>query len=787
MRFKHAGLFVQVILMSTIFICCTSIAEKPIRQDKMDIVDFKVLPFKIEDVRLLDGPFKRATELNIKSLLAYEPDRFLAKFRSEAGLKPKAENYHGWEDNTIAGHSLGHYLTAIVLMYQTTGDPEFLKRVNYMVDELYECQQADKHGYLGAFPDGKKILEEQVAKGDIRSQGFNLNGIWVPFYTEHKVMDGLFHAYKYCGNKKALEINERFADWLSTIVKNLNDDQIQKMLNCEHGGINESLAELYACTSNKKYLDLSKVFHHKAILDSLARGVDILAGKHANTQIPKLVGLARRYELTGSQSDRKAAEFFWDTVVNHHSYVTGGNCNHEYFGDADSLNDQLSDETTESCNVYNMLKLSEHLFEWDASPKVADYYERALFNHILSSQNPNDGRVIYNLSLDMGGAKVYQDPQWFTCCVGSGMENHSKYSKNIFYHNNEELYVTQFIASELDWKEKGIKVRQTTQYPDEQGTTLEIESAEPFKLSVKIRYPYWAAKGIQISVNGNPIKVEAEPGSFVEVGQKWKNGDKIEVKFPFTLRLEAMPDNPSRVAVFNGPVVLAGVLGPDPDSLSVDPMYVPVLMTKEKNPEKWLTPVSGEFNTFKTHEVGKPRDVVLKPFYKTHECHYSVYWDTYDDKEWAAHEAAYQNEQKKKKELELKTIDRFRIGEMQPERAHNFKDEKSSVVEYKSRKAREADREGWFSFDMKITKGKPAALNVEYWGGYTGSKTFDILVDDVVIATQNISNAAPGKFIDIVYDIPESLRKGKDKITVKLVPHLGHRAGPVFMVRTIKL
>lgn len=787
MRIKQTRLFIIAAILSTIILSCNSLSEKRIREDKMDVVDFKVLPFKIEDVKLLDGPFKRATELNIKSLLAYEPDRLLAKFRSEAGLKPKAESYHGWEDNTIAGHSLGHYLTAIVLMYQTTGNPEFLKRVNYIVDELYECQQADKDGYLGAFPNGKKILEEQVSKGDIRSQGFNLNGIWVPFYTEHKVMDGLFHAYKYCGNQKALEINVHFANWLSTIVKNLNDDQIQMMLNCEHGGINESLAELYACTGNKKYLELSQVFHHKAILDSLAHGVDILAGKHANTQIPKLVGLARRYELTGSQSDRKSAEFFWDRVVNHHSYVTGGNCNHEYFGAADSLNDQLSDETTESCNVYNMLKLSEHLFEWDASPKVADYYERALFNHILSSQNPKDGRVIYNLSLDMGGAKVYQDPQWFTCCVGTGMENHSKYSKNIFYHNNEALYVSQFIASELDWKEKGIKVRQTTQYPDEQGTSLEIESTEPFKLALKIRYPYWAANGIQISVNGNPIKVKAEPGSFVEVGQKWKNGDKIEVKFPFTLRLEAMPDNSNRVAVFNGPIVLAGVLGPDPDLHSVDPMYVPVLMTKEKNPEKWLIPVSGEANTFKTQEVGKPRDIVLKPFYKTHECHYSVYWDTYDQKEWAAHESAYQNEQNKKKELGLKTIDLFRIGEMQPEREHNFKNEKSYVVEYKSRKAREADREGWFSFDMKIVNGEHIALNVEYWGGYTGSKTFDILVGDQVIATQNISNVAPGKFIDIVYKIPENLTKDKEKIAVKFVGHEGHRAGPVFMVRTIKL
>jgi uncharacterized protein len=416
-----------------------------------EVVSFRALPFEIKDVQLLDGPFKHATELNIQSLLNYEPDRLLSKFRTEAGLKPKAEAYSGWEAMTIAGHSLGHYLSACALMYQTTGDQRFLERVNYIVAELDTCQMADNTGYIGAFPNGKKILEDEVAKGNIRAQGFDLNGIWVPYYTQHKVMAGLIDAYDLCGNQKALEINRKFADWLYTIISPLNEEQIQKMLHCEHGGINESLAELYAKTGDEKYLGMSRIFHHKAILGPLAEGVDILPGKHANTQIPKLVGLARRYELTADSTDRKTAEFFWDRVVHHHSYVTGGHCNHEYFGPPDTLRNRLSNETTETCNVYNMLKLSEHLFEWEASPIVADFYERALFNHILSSQHPETGRVIYNLSLEMGGHKEYQDPEWFTCCVGSGMENHSKYGKNIFYHNNEELYVSQFIGAELHW------------------------------------------------------------------------------------------------------------------------------------------------------------------------------------------------------------------------------------------------------------------------------------------------------------------------------------------------
>jgi DUF1680 family protein len=786
MRFKLANLFISAALLASINYSCTSVEEQRIKASGREVVDFKVLPFEITDVKLLDGPFLHATELNIQSLLNYEPDRLLAKFRTEAGLKPKAEHYGGWESNTIAGHSLGHYLTAISEMYQTTGNKEFLRRVNYIVDELYECQQADGQGYIGAFPNGKKILENEVAKGNIRSQSFDLNGIWVPFYTEHKVMDGLFHAYYDCGNKKALEININFAKWLETVVKNLSDEQIQQMLNCEHGGINESLAELYGITGKDEFLKLSKVFHHKAILDSLANGVDVLPGKHANTQIPKLVGLARRYELTGSENDRKAADFFWDRVVNHHSYVTGGNCNHEYFGPADSLNERLSDETTETCNVYNMLKLSEHLFEWEASPKVADYYERALFNQILSSQHPEDGRVIYNLSLEMGGFKVYQDPQWFTCCVGTGMENHSKYSKNIFYHNNEALYVSQFIASELNWKDKDIKITQKTQYPDEQGTSFEINCQQPVKFALKVRYPVWAEKGISIYINGKEHKVKEQPGSFVSLDRKWKNGDKVDVNFPFSLRLETMPDNANRIAVLYGPLVLAGDLGQVEDPAANDPMYVPVLMTSDRNPNSWLKAVDNSPNTFETKNVGQPRDITLKPFYKTHDRRYSVYWDMYTPEEWKKVQAEYEAEKAKKAELELKTIDLFRLGEMQPERNHNFNSENVWVNELKTKKFREIDRGGWMSFQMKTIKNQPIALVCEYWGGYSGSKTFDILVEGQVIGTENISKLGKSKFFDIAYEVPETLTKNKDKIEVKIIPHKGHRGGPIFSVRTVK-
>ena len=771
--------------LAIIFSACTSHKLSYIKTTSPDVISFRALPFSLTDVRLLDGPFLQATELDAKTLLNYEPDRLLSKFYSEAGLKPKAEHYMGWENETIAGHSLGHYLSACSMMYQTTGDRRFLDRVNYIVGELKFLQDTDGNGYIGAFPNGKKILEKEVAKGDIRSQGFDLNGIWVPFYTEHKMMAGLRDAYRLCENQTALEVEKRFADWLDGIVSPLNNEQVQKMLRCEHGGISETLADLYADTKDKKYLRISEIFYHKAILDSLKNGKDILPGKHCNTNIPKLIALSRLYELTGDTSDRKAAVFFWQTVVKHHSYVTGGNGNDEYFGLEDKLRNRLGEGTTESCNVYNMLKLSEHLFEWEASAQVADFYERALFNHILSSQNPVTGNVTYNLSLDMGGFKDFQDPFSFTCCVGSGMENHSKYGKNIFYHNDNELYVFQYIASELIWKEKGITLMQQTTFPEEQGSRFEFKCEKPAKLSFLIRYPSWAKHGLEIKVNGSLKKVTQKPGSFIAIERTWKTGDNVEVSIPFPLRLETMPDDSNRVAVMYGPLVLAGDLGPVSDSASKDAMYVPVMMTDERDPSTWMKPVEGKPNTFITVNIGRPRDVEMKPFYTVSDRRYSIYWDLFNEVEWKTRKEEYNAEQERIKRLKEVEIDFVQPGEMQPERNHNFKGEKSSQGSFKERANRDS-RGGWFSFDLKTNAASSVAIVVDYWGGFPGAKTFDILANDKLIATENITNKKDGQFISVQYDIPEVISRGKSKITIRFQAHPGNMAGPVFGVRTIR-
>ncbi|MCB0636256.1 MAG: glycoside hydrolase family 127 protein [Lewinella sp.] len=745
-----------------------------------------VAPFPLTAVTLLDGPFLHATELNRQSLLAYEPDRLLANFRKEAGLEPKAEVYGGWESMSLAGHSLGHHLSGCALMWQTTGDERFRERINYIVGELALCQAADSSGYLGAMPEGKTILENEVAKGDIRPQSFNLNGIWAPFYTHHKVLAGLRDAYRLTGNDQALQVAARFADWIGTIIANLTDEQVQVMLECEHGGLQEVLADLSADTGEERYLALARRFHHAAILDSLAMNIDILPFKHGNTQIPKLISQARLYELTGAEEEREAAEFFWSTVVHHHSYVTGGHGNHEYFGRPDELRNRLSDETTETCNVYNMLKLSHHLFLWEPRAEVADFYEQALFNHILSSQNPENGRVVYNLSLEMGGHKDFQDPEWFTCCIGTGMENHSKYGGNIYFHGDDTLYVTQYIASEVNWAAQGLKLTQLTNYPEEQGSSLRISTDQPKTITLALRYPSWATEGMQILINGTAETVDAQPGHFVYLRRTWRDGDEIQLTFPFSLRLEPMPDDSDRIAVCYGPLVLAGELGPvEAINPLEQPDYVPVLMSEARDPAAWLEAVPGEVNTFRTHGAGYPRDFTFRPFYQIHDRNYSVYIDLYTQEKWAARQVVLAQEQARQDSLNALTYDLFEPGNERSETTHRFAGDQSTIVEQRGRRARSAERGGWFAFTMQVRPDAPMTLVLDYWGGYTGSKTFDILIDGERVATQNISNIRDGYFLDIPYPIPPELTAGKTSVEVRFVGHEGHRAGPVFRARML--
>lgn len=742
-------------------------------------------PFNLKDVRLLDGPFKEAQDLQAKVLLKYEPDRLLAWFRKEAGLESKAEVYGGWERNTIAGHSLGHYLSACSLMYASTGNSEYKQRVEYMVNELAICQEADGDGYIGAFKHGKKILSGEVAQGNIRSQGFDLNGIWVPFYTQHKIFNGLRDAYRICNTPKALSVAKGLANWLETVVGHLTHEQMQRVLACEHGGINESLADLYADTGDERYLVLARTFHHQAILDPLCNGVDCLPGKHANTQVPKLVGLAHLYELTAHDPDRRTAEFFWDRVVNHHSYVTGGHCIDEHFGPPDKLNDRLGTNTTETCNVYNMLKLTRHLIQWGQLVQAGDFYERALFNHIFATQHPQDGRWIYNLTLEMGGHKHYLDPLSFTCCSGTGMENHAKYGDSIYFHGEDSLYVNLFIASELRWKDRGLTIRQETDFPDADCTTLAFTCEYPTELVIQYRSPYWARQGVQLQINGEARQANIRPSQLGQIKRTWETGDRLTIRIPMDLRLETMPDNKNRVAIMYGPLVLAGDLGTVDDPQSDQPDFVPALVTEDRNPTQWIKPVPNNASTFRMVGVGQPRDVTLIPFFRMHDRRYSLYWDMYTAHTWKQEEAARKHAMEERKKLEAMTVDFVQPGEMQPERNHHMKGERTSTGQFRQRKWRHAQN-GWFSFGMKVDPDEPVTIQATYWGDDAGGRLFDILVDNGKVATQELNRNKPGKFFVENYHLPFAMTQGKDKVTVRFQSQAGKTAGGLFGLRIVR-
>ena len=742
--------------------------------------EMRAAPFPLSSVRLLDGPFKDVMERDMAYLLLLEPDRLLSWFRKEAGLESKGEVYGGWETQGVAGHSLGHYLSACSLAWASSGDERFSERVDYIVDELAACQAANGNGYVGAIPNGKEAFAA-LERGELDVKPFELNGIWVPWYTEHKVMAGLLDAHRYTGNRRALAVARGLADWAEAITKGLDDAQFQYMLACEHGGINESLAELYARTSDGRYLDLSRRFHHQAVLDPLSQGIDGLPGLHANTQIPKIIGVARRYELTGAIEDYAIATFFWDRVVQHHSYATGGHSEREHFGPPDELSERLGTDTTETCNTYNMLKLTKHLFCWEAACEKADFYERALYNHILGSQNPEDGMMCYFLPLKPGHFKTYSTPfDSFWCCTGTGMENHVRYGEAIYFHGDDSLYANLFIASELTWKETGVMVRQETDFPESGTTRLHFSCEKPVEMTLYLRSPGWAAGLPTARVNDEKCTYSAHPGGYIAIRRVWHDGDVVDYSIPMSLRLDPMPDNPDRAAILYGPIVLAAGLGaidgPEPQ--------IPALVSESRDPDAWIEPVTGQPLAFRTQGVGRPHDVELTPFYAMHGQRYNVYWDFVSEEEWSQREAKRAAEEARREELNARTVDSVEIGDEASEEAHKLKGKGMASGPHLGKTWRHA-HDGWFSYEVKVLPDATVELLCTYWGSDV-NRAFDVLVDGTKVATQRLDNDKPGEFIDVAYPLPRKMTRGKTSINVTFKAHPGNTAGGVFGLRILR-
>lgn len=755
-------------------------------------VPFKAQSFDLGDVKLLDGPFRAAMLRNQKYLLSLENDRMLHNFRVNAGLPSSAKPLGGWEapDVELRGHATGHLLTALALMYASTGDARFKTKGDALVAELANVQQAlpsrgFNQGYLSAFP------EELFDRVEKRQKA------WAPYYTLHKILAGLLDMYQLAGNQQALDVLLKKADWVKFRVDRLTDEQQQAVLQTEFGGMNDVLANLYAVTGNSEHLRIARKFDHQRVFDPLARGEDALNGLHANTQIPKAIGAAREYELTGEKRYHDIASFFWERVALHRSYVIGGHSDDEGFFPIEQFSKHLGATSTETCNTYNMLKLSRHLFAWEPSARTMDFYERGLFNHILASQDPATAMMTYYVPLRPGAFRTYSTPNdSFWCCVGTGMENHAKYGETIYFRAEQALYVNLFIASELNWKEKGLVVRQETKFPETDSTRLTVKAAKPIKLAFKIRYPAWAQSGMTLTVNGKREALTAKPGSYVTIERTWKTGDAIEVKLPMSLRLEAMPDDPKMVALLYGPIVLGGDLGTEdltearrfgpsaPQVSRVKPIQVPAFVGEVKDVLAKVKPVPGKPLHFVTQGLAQPSEVSLAPFYSLYDRRYNVYWKVYPAAEWDKVKNEFATVEARRKVIERQTIDAVITENKQSEQEHNLKGDGLLDGEFEDKRWRSA--RGWLSYELKVTPDKPMTLVCTFRGSEGRLRSFDILVDGERVATQTLE-IHPADLFDYEYPLPEALTRGKQRITVKFEPRQNALMGSLFDVRVVQL
>lgn len=766
--------------------------------------------FSLSEVQLLDGPFKHAMELNVDVLLQYDTDRLLAPFLKEAGLPKKAEYFPNWAG--LDGHVGGHYVSALAIHYAATGNEACKERLDYVLAELKRCQDKNGNGYVGGVPDSERLW------GEVKSGNYGfVNRYWVPWYNIHKTYAGLRDAWMYAGSEMAKDMFLKLCDWGCDVTGSLTDEEMERMCGQEFGGMNEVYADAYQITGDTKYLKVAKRFAHHWLLDSMAKGVDNLDNRHANTQVPKVVGHARTAEmlqLAGEKTDaayyQKASEFFWETVVNTRSLALGGNSRREHFASADDCKSYVDDrEGPESCNTNNMMKLTQNLFRMTGDVRYADYYERAMFNHILSTQHPEHGGYVYFTSARPAHYRVYSAPNsgmW--CCVGTGMENHGKYGEFIYTHTNDELYVNLFVASQLDWKEKKFSLKQETNFPNEETVRFTVDSRKSQKLKLKIRCPWWVKPGeMKVICKGKDYAIGAQPSSYIEIERKWKKGDVIEVTMPMSITVEELPNLPNYIAIMRGPILMGARMGNHRlDGLVANdgrwahiahgPLVslfdTPFLIGERQEIVQKLQnmqPVNGKPMHFTVPGLfdGKFKDLELEPFSSIHDSRYMMYWLSMSKAEYADYQQKMREAEKQKLELDARTIDAVATAEQQPEVDHQMKAEGSKTGHFQSEGWRDATNGGYFAYNMDTKGEENLTLMVRYWGNENGNRTFDILIDGQVLTTENIVGKWKREaFVNAEYTIPAEWVKGKQVINVRFQSKPGTVAGGIFYVRLIK-
>ena len=723
-------------------------------------------PFSLQEVKVTGGAFKNAQDVDLRYILALDPDKLLAPYLIDAGLPLKATRYGNWESSGLDGHIGGHYLSALAMMYASTGEPELKKRLDYMVAELARCQAKNGTGYVGGIPEGK-VFWERIHKGDIDGSSFGLNNTWVPLYNIHKLFAGLRDAYEYAGNQQAKQVLIGLGDWFVELIKPLSDEQIQQVLRTEHGGINETFADLYILTNDKKYLETAQRISHRALLIPLLEKQDKLTGLHANTQIPKVIGFEKIASLTGKSDWSDAAVYFWQNVSQTRSVAFGGNSVREHFNPTTDFSQLLrSNQGPETCNSFNMLRLSKALFLDKNDVSYLDFYERTLYNHILSSQHPEKGGFVYFTPIRPNHYRVYSQPEtsmW--CCVGSGLENHTKYGELIYSHSANDLFVNLFIPSTLDWKAKGVKLTQTTRFPYENQSELLVNPKKPQVFSVNIRYPKWA-ENLEIRVNGKTQPINGKPASYVAIHRKWKAGDNVTVRFKTTTRLEYLPDGSNWAAFVNGPIVLAAKTSTaDLKGLFADDSRMGHETKGRLYPITSAYALVGDPATYLTRL--KPVDrlqfgldsLTLQPFYEVHDARYQMYFQTFTKAAFDEQQARLKQQEAEAMVIEANTIDKVNCGEQQPEVDHAYKGEKSE--------SGYDDERFWRRTRSSITY---QLQNKELTG-----KFLDIIALDA-INPENVSFSINGKPAEILSVAGKTIRLNVDAnevVTLKIAAQNG--------------
>jgi uncharacterized protein len=747
-------------------------------------ISMKLQPFPMTDVRLLEGPFKDGQNINRNFLYSLDVEQLLYNFRVTAGLPAPGDALTGWEapDCDVRGHFFGHYLSALAILYASTGDEGLKERGAYIVDELAKIQQANGNGYLSAFPESHWDRVEAAEPN------------WAQYYTMHKIMAGLLDQYEHCDNPKALAVLEGLVDYFKDRLDKLSSHQMDKVLGVtEEGGIAEVLWNLFAVTGNPDHRALAMKFEKNAFLGPLALEHDNLSGLHGNTHIPLVVGAARRYELTGDTRYATISRYFWERIVHTRNYATGGTTHLEVWPEPGKLADTLGYRNQEVCKTYNMLKLTRHLLSWTGDAAYGDFYERALFNSILGTQEPEQGRLMYYIPLATGYRKsVLSHSGHFYCCSGSGLESHSKFNDSIYFHDDNGIYVNLFIPSTVAWNDKGIRLEQRTQFPDEASTAITLRCAQPTRLILNVRVPGWARQGVELRVNDDVLAVKAVPGSYAAVERTWSDGDTLQMTVPMALGVSPMPDDPELMAFMMGPIVLAGIT--EPDSIGL-PHIIPVggdfpendcianhdyFLSDPTRLENWFKPVSGQTFTFKAQAQDEAYTFI--PFHRITGERYGVYW-VVTEAGSARHQRILDEAKERKRQAERekqqahRTVDHVVVGDATNEAAHNLHGEGTLTGPHLGKHWRHA--EAWWSWDLKVLPDTPMTLACTYWGSDV-NRSFDILVDDTVLVSETLHNRDPGKFVGVEYPIPEALTKDKDRVTLTFRGINGSPAGGVF-------